>query len=213
MTSPTPAPEPAYADRTYRSAAGLVCGVLLIALTAWLGGDALFRGDGRTPWMALAGMLALIPLIVAFTVRPAVFANERRIRIRNPFRTIVLPWSEVADLRAGYSTELSTHAGVTYQLWAIPVSLRDRKRAARQASRKSQDDRSGRSSVNADVNDTASRLAAADQSLADLRELAEGAALRKDESTAVTTSVRWAYEVMAPAAAGIVLLAVLIAIG
>ncbi|MFC9246870.1 PH domain-containing protein [Streptomyces sp. NPDC057136] len=213
MTSPTPAPEPAYADRTFRSVAGLVCGVLLIALTAWIGGDALFRGEGRTPWKALAGMLAVIPLIAAFTVRPAVYANEERIRIRNPFRTIVLPWSEVADVRAGYSTELSTHAGVTYQLWAVPVSLRERKRAARKASRQSQDDPHGRSSVNADVRDTASRIAAADQTVVDLRELAEGAAHRKDRPATATASVRWAYEVIAPAVAGTVLLVVLLAIG
>ncbi|MFD3657452.1 PH domain-containing protein [Streptomyces sp. 24-1644] len=213
MTSPTPAPEPVYADRTFRSVAGLVCGVLLIALTAWIGGDALFRGEGRTPWTALAGMLAVIPLIAAFTVRPAVYANEERIRIRNPFRTIVLPWSDVADVRAGYSAELSTHAGVTYQLWAVPVSLRERKRAARKASRQSQDDPYGRSSVHADVRDTASRIAAADQTVVDLRELAEGAAHRKDRPTTVTASVRWAYEIIAPAAAGTVLLVVLLSIG
>ncbi|MEU8673768.1 PH domain-containing protein [Streptomyces sp. NPDC048560] len=213
MTSPTPAPEPVYADRTFRSVPGLVCGVLLIALTAWIGGDALFRGEGRTPWTALAGMLAVIPLIVAFTVRPVVFANQERIRIRNPFRTIVLPWTDVADVRAGYSTELSTHAGVTYQLWAVPVSLRERKRAARKASRQSQDDPYGRSSVNADVRDTAARIAAADQTAVDLRELAEGAAHRKDGTPSVTASVRWAYEVIAPAAAGLVLLVVLLAIG
>ncbi|GAA2995668.1 PH domain-containing protein [Streptomyces fulvorobeus] len=213
MTSPTPAPEPVHADRTFRSAAGLVCGVLLIALTAWIGGDALFRGDGRTPWKALAGMLAAIPLIAAFTVRPAVYANAERIRIRNPFRTIVLPWSEVADVRAGYSTELTTHAGVTYQLWAVPVSLRERKRAARKASRQSQDDPYGRSSVHADVRDTAARVAAADRAAVDLRELAEGAAHRGDRPATETASVRWAYEVIAPAAVGTVLLVVLLATG
>ncbi|QNE75392.1 PH domain-containing protein [Streptomyces finlayi] len=213
MTSPTPVPEPAYADRTFRSVPGLVCGVLLIALTAWIGGDALFRGEGRTPWTALAGMLAVIPLVAAFTVRPVVSVNEDRVRIRNPFRTIVLPWSDVADVRAGYSTELFTQAGVKYQLWAVPVSLRERKRAARQAARQSQDDPHGRSSVNADVRDTAARVAAADRTAAELRELAEEAGHRKDATTTVTASVRWAYEVIAPATAGVVLLVVLLAIG
>lgn len=55
---------------------GLVGGVLLLAIVAWLGFDALVAGKGRTPWLALATLLLLVPLIVAFTVRPAVFAGR-----------------------------------------------------------------------------------------------------------------------------------------
>ncbi|MGW0787137.1 PH domain-containing protein [Streptomyces sp. NPDC002911] len=210
MTSPTPPAEPAYADRTFRSGAGLVSGVLLILLVGWIGGDAVFRGAGRTPWVALAALLTVIPLIVAFTLRPAVFAGEERIRIRNPFRTIVLPWTDVATVRASYSSELFTHSGTKYQLWAVPVSLRERKRAARKATRQATDDPYGRTSATADVRDTQARAAAADRTVADLRELAERAGHRKEQGT-TTASVRWAYEVIAPAAVGAVLLVVLLA--
>ncbi|MFI8434920.1 PH domain-containing protein [Streptomyces sp. NPDC079020] len=227
MTSPTPPAEPTYAARTFRSGAGLVCGVLLLLLAAWLAGDAMFRGEGQVPWLALAALLMVAPLIVAFTLRPAVFATGRDIRIRNPFRTIALPWSEVADVRAGYSTELFTQGGTKYQLWAVPVSLRERKRAARRASRQAHDDPYGRTSVNADVRDTQARVAAADRAVLDLRELAErAAAVRGTEATASGTgeaagaatavtapSVRWAVELIAPAVAGAVLLVVLLAVG
>lgn len=212
MTSPTPAEEPTYADRTFRSPAGLAGGALLLLLVCLIGADAIARGSGRTPWMALAGMLFAVPLIVAFTVRPVVAANDLRIRIRNPFRTITLPWSDVADVRARYSSELFTHDGKKFQLWSVPVSLRQRKKAARQQHRRAVDDAYGRTSTSADVRDTEARTAVADQAVADLRELSERAG---DEAVAGApkASVRWAYEVIAPTVVGLVLLVVLGAIG
>ncbi|MEU0301811.1 PH domain-containing protein [Streptomyces sp. NPDC006175] len=212
MTSPTPPAEPAHADRTYRSGAGLVSGVLLILLVGWIGGDAVVQGKGWVPWLSLAALLTVIPLIVAFTLRPAVFADEERLRIRNPFRTVVLPWTDVSTVRAAYSSEVFTHGGDKYQLWAVPVSLRERKRAARKATQQAHDDPYGRTSVHADVRDSQARAAAADQTVSDLRELAERAAARKEQG-ATTASVRWAYEVIAPAVVGAVLLVVLLAIG
>ncbi|WP_445395470.1 PH domain-containing protein [Streptomyces sp. LE64] len=215
MTSPdrpTPASsaagnqeEPPYKDRVFRSSAGIASGVLLLVLGGWLGVDAVVRGAGTAPWLALAALLFLAPLVVAYTLRPAVFVNEDRLRIRNPFRTIVLPWASVGNLRAGYSNEVFDDAGVKYQLWAVPVSLRARKKAARQQSRAAMDDPSGRTSL------TASQVRSpSDQVVEDLRELAErrgGAASAQGRPV-----VRWAYEVMAPSAAGAVLLAVLLAV-
>ncbi|MCT2542284.1 MULTISPECIES: PH domain-containing protein [Streptomyces] len=216
MTSPTPPAEPVYADRTFRSPAGMVGGVLLLLLICWIGGDAALRGEGRVPWLALAGLLTAVPMVVAFTLRPVVLANEHRIRIRNPFRTISMPWTEVSDLRAGYSCELFTEGGAKYQLWAVPVSLRQRKKAARQQSRRSLDDPYDRTSVHADVRDTKARMATADQTMADLRELAERAktgGAAAGESAESSVSVRWAFEVIAPAVVGALLLVVLFATG
>ncbi|MFJ8559921.1 PH domain-containing protein [Streptomyces microflavus] len=214
MTSPTPPAEPQYADRTYRSTAALVCGVLLLALIAVMAGDALIQGEGQAPWFALAALLTAVPLIVAFTLRPAVFVNDERIRIRNPFRTIRLPWTEVADVRAGYSSELIATGGTKYQLWAVPVSLRDRKRASRVAGRAPHKDAYGRFSPGAAADahrHTVPPVAAADQTIVELRGLAEKAG--DPAGGATTGSVRWAYEVIAPAAAGVVLFVVLAAIG
>ncbi|MFE2650485.1 PH domain-containing protein, partial [Streptomyces sp. NPDC059346] len=196
MTSPTPPAEPPHADRTYRSVSALVCGVLLLLLIAWMAGDAMIRGGGRVPWLAAGALLLVVPLVVAFTLRPAVFVNDERVRVRNPFRTILLPWTEVADVRASYSSELLAQDGTKYQLWAIPVSLRARKRAARAAARAAHDDPYGRTSVSADVRDSAARTASADQTVRDLRDLAEGAGGTTPEGAAAV-SVRWAYEVMA----------------
>ncbi|MEN8653655.1 PH domain-containing protein [Streptomyces sp. 21So2-11] len=209
-SSPKPSAEPTYADRTYRSPSAMVGGVLLLALGVWIGGDAVVRGDGRTPWVALAGLLFVVPLVVAYTLRPAVFAGDDRMKVRNPFRTITLPWGSVEGVQAGYSSEVLAD-GKKYQLWAVPVSLRQRKRVARRQTKAAHDDPYGRTSVSADVTDTHARKAIADQTIGDLRAQAERFAA--EPSAQGAPMVRWAYEVVAPSAVGAVLLIVLLVVG
>ncbi|MFE2537453.1 PH domain-containing protein [Streptomyces sp. NPDC059371] len=217
--SPLPdASRPEARDRIYRSPAGIAGGVLLLLIVGWLGFDALVSGHGRTPWLALAGLILIVPLVSAFTLRPAVYANEDRLRVRNPLRVIVLPWSKVASLRSHYSNEVTDTSGTKYQLWAVPVSLRARKKAARQSAQgaagRGGDGRSslgrasafGRSAVaDAPVRPETDRI------MDDLRELAENRAAADSAQGEVT--VRWAYEVMGPALAGLVVLVILLATG
>ncbi|MEV6735931.1 PH domain-containing protein [Streptomyces sp. NPDC051104] len=231
MTTPeheSPAPQPPapeFRDRVHRSSGGIAGGVLLLAIVAWLGFDALFTGHGRTPWLALAAMILVVPLVVAFTLRPAVYANDERLRIRNPFRVIVLPWGQVAALRSGYSNEVIAKSGTKYQLWAVPVSMRARKRAARQQARAAgAGDRGGRqlrprpfglgaldAGPGGPAGPTGSVRAATDQIMDDLRQLHE---TREQEETAQgEVTVRWAYEIAGPAVAGAVVLAILLAVG
>ncbi|MFD7559463.1 MULTISPECIES: PH domain-containing protein [unclassified Streptomyces] len=201
MSSQQPPDEPVYADRVYRSSMSVVTGVLLLALAVWLCVDAVVRGTGNTPWIALAIGLFVVPLIVAFTVRPAVFANDDRLRVRNPFRVIELPWASVDAVRAGYSAEVLAE-GAKFQLWSVPVSLRERKRANRRSSRASED-------KTADAAGAPQR-ARADRVVDELRELAERGASRPGAQGSVR--VQWSYEIIAPAVAGAVLLIVLIAL-
>jgi Flp pilus assembly protein TadB len=213
MTTPDdqpPVPDasrPESKDRIYRSHAGIAGGVLLLAIAGWLGIDALVSGHGRTPWLALAALILLVPLLAAFTLRPAVYANEDRLRVRNPFRVVVLPWSKVASLRSGYSNEVVDTSGAKYQLWAIPVSLRARKAAARRQARNAAADSSGRTSSVA----SGPTRSQPDQAMDDLRELAEARAATEGAQGEV--SVRWAYEIVGPAVAGAVVLAILLAVG
>ncbi|MEY9486641.1 hypothetical protein RKD26_002435 [Streptomyces calvus] len=219
-TKPPGPTAPQYQDRIYRSPAGLAGGALLLAVIAWLGIDAVVSGQGRTPWLALAVMLLLVPLVVAYTLRPAVYVNDDRLRIRNPFRVIVLPWGRVASLRSGFSNEVLTESGAKYQLWALPVSLRARNRAARQearaAAQAARGDQGGRGRGGAGAYGPGNvpegpRRAESDRAMDEMRELHE----RRQEAEAAQgeVTVRWAYEIAAPAVAGAVLLAVLLAVG
>ncbi|MFD3548045.1 PH domain-containing protein [Streptomyces sp. NPDC058655] len=208
-----PSDEPVYADRVYRSSMAVVTGVLLLALTTWLCGDAVVRGAGNTPWISLAVALCVVPLIVAFTVRPAVFANDDRLRVRNPFRVIELPWGSVDAVRARYSAEVLA-GGSTYQLWSVPVSLRERKRATRPAGgRFGAGGLTGRGAAapapGAAARPAEAQRAGADRIVDELNGQAERCASRTGAQGPVR--VQWAYEIIAPVAAGAVLLAVLLA--
>jgi hypothetical protein len=190
-------------DRVYRSSGGVLGGVLLLGLAAWLGVDAIVSGEGRTPWLALAALIIVVPLIIAFTLRPAVYAGPDRLRVRNPFRLIVLPWGEVATLRSGYSHEAIAVSGKKFQLWSIPVSLRARKRAGR--------GKSGRLGGGGATAADGPLRARGDRDVDELREVWE--ARQQEESAQGEVSVRWAWEILGPVAAGAVVLGILLAVG
>ncbi|MEU2979653.1 PH domain-containing protein [Streptomyces hirsutus] len=209
---------PKYADRIYRSTSGFVGGALILALACWLGIDAVAVGEGNTPWLALAALLFLVPLVAAYTLVPAVYANEDRLRVRNPFRTITLPWGRVVSLRSGYTNEVFSDDGGKYQLWALPVSLRARKRATRRDPRVmggrapgTGASRRGGVAPGAPDRSAGADRAPTDRSMDELRELHEN---RGGEASAQgEVSVRWSYEIIAPSLAGAVLLAVLLGLG
>ncbi|MEU9264060.1 PH domain-containing protein [Streptomyces sp. NPDC048251] len=239
MTTPedqSPAPQPSAPetkDRIYRSPAGMAGGVLLLGLVGWLGLDAILVGEGSTPWLALASLILAVPLVVAFTLRPAVFAGQDRLRVRNPFRVIVLPWGQVASLRSGYSNEVVAASGKKFQLWSIPVSLRARKKANRRES-KAAAERTGRTGGRdaarggsgfgglgglggglsrgggAAVPDGPVR-AETDRVMDELREL--WGAREKEETAQGEVTARWAWEILGPAVAGAVVLGILLAVG
>ncbi|CAL9562932.1 PH domain-containing protein [Streptomyces sp. NPDC057340] len=234
MTTPEPqssSPQPSgpvSKDRVYRSPAGISGGVLVLALALWLGIDALVSGDGSTRWKALAALVFLVPLVAAYTVRPAVFANDDRMRVRNPLRVIVLPWAQVESFRSAYTNEVFSEGGGKYQLWSIPVSLRGRKKAARQEDRRAAGGSVGRrrGGVLGGMGQFGSRAggagaaaveadgpvrAEADKVMDELRELWEA---RKDAAGSQgEVTVRWAYEIVVPVVAGAVALGVLFGVG
>jgi hypothetical protein len=211
-------PDPQYKERVHRSAAAIVGGVLLLGIAGWLGVDAIVAGKGSTPWRALAALLLVVPLVTAFTLRPAVFVGQDRLRVRNPFRIILLPWGQIETLRSGYSNEAFTKSGAKFQLWAIPVSLRARNKAARREARRAAQG-GGPLGVGSGAGAVAGARAVpdgplraeSDQVMDELRELHE--ARGAEASAQGEVVVRWAYEIVGPAVAGAVLLVILLLVG
>lgn len=188
---------------------GVLGGVLLLVFGVWLVSDAVLYGAGRTPWVALSALLLAAPPVVAFTLRPVVYVSEKRMLVRNPFRTVTIPWARVESVNAKYSTEVVA-GGVAYQLWAIPVSMRARKRAERRGGRTTEPDGPpgllGRTRVRPVTPVEEPRLASSDQAVLDLRELAERNAENPDAQGPVTRT--WAWPVHLPAVLGLIALIV-----
>jgi hypothetical protein len=205
----SPSDEPAYADRVFRSGAAVFGGCTMLAIAAWLCIDAIVRSPALTAWKVVAGLLFAVPLVVAFTIRPAVYAGADRLRIRNPFRTISLPWASVDAVRTGYSSEVLAD-GAKYQMWAVPVSLRQRKKAVRNQARAAahDDPAASRTSFGRASGTDRPTVAASDQIIRDLQGLAEGQASRP--SAQGKPSVRWALEIIVPCLVGLVALVVLV---
>ncbi|MDH6225357.1 MULTISPECIES: PH domain-containing protein [Streptomyces] len=191
--------------RVFRSNSAIAGGILLTLVFGALALDAIVNGTARTAWSALAVVLIVAPVVVAFTFRPAVHVDEDRLRVRNPFRTVTLPWGAVAAFRSGYSHEVLDTGGRRYQLWALPVSLRARKKAQRVKARQD-----AVSPVGMSTDGVAAGVAAApgrgdtDRIVDDLRELQE----RRASAAPGEVTVRWAYEIFAPVLAGLVVLGI-----
>ncbi|WP_030241616.1 PH domain-containing protein [Streptomyces sp. NRRL S-350] len=209
--------EPEYADRVYRSVPGVISGVLLLAVAAWLIGDAAVTGTGKTPYVSLAAVPVFAFPVIAYTLRPEVRAGRGRLVVRNPWRTIVAPWASVEGLRAGYSVELFA-GGRKYQVWAVPVSLRQRKRAARAQGRGSAEhaSRTGlgpglAARTNPVVQGSSDPTRAWSDQVTDvLQGMAERNAARPDAAGPVV--VRWCWWVIAPTLVGLIALITVIAV-
>ncbi|MFJ3218628.1 PH domain-containing protein [Kitasatospora sp. NPDC086801] len=213
--SAAPDGDPAYADRVYRSVPGVISGVLLLAVAAWLIGDAVLNGSGKTPYVSLAAVPVFAFPVIAYTLRPAVLADSSRLVVRNPWRTITAPWAAVDTLRAGYSVELLA-GGKKYQVWAVPVSLRQRKRATRAQQRDGAEHASrmgmvfGRQANPVVQGSPDPTRAWSDQVTTVLQEMAERNARRPDAAGPV--EVAWCWWVIAPTLAGLVALITVIAV-
>ncbi|KWX03577.1 hypothetical protein TH66_12040 [Carbonactinospora thermoautotrophica] len=114
--------------RVYRSPLSAVGGVIVLVVGAFFAVDTVLRGSGPTLWIPLAVIVLVCALAVTLWIRPALAVDPQRILIRNPFRTIEIPWSRVRDITSRYSLEVAADNGRRYSVWAIPMSLRARRK-------------------------------------------------------------------------------------
>jgi hypothetical protein len=129
MTTPTQPTGPFDKPTVYRGA-GAVIGGAIVLLFCVGGAIDLMVEEGTADLPGAAVLLLVAALAFAYGVYPAAFAGDEALVVRNPLRTITLPWGAVTMLSARLSFIAHT-ARRRFTLWAVPVSLRDRRKAER----------------------------------------------------------------------------------
>ena len=216
VDAPAPA-APQEKPTVYRGGAALVGG-LIVAVLCVLGIIDLLV-EGGTQDLVGVGVLALVTsLAFAYGIYPAAYATSDRLRIRNPFRTIEVPWSAVTDLTAKLSFVVHTEPA-RYTVWAIPVSLHERRKADRVRLKEvTRADRDARRSARggtrlSDIQiptsrraDPIERLSYADQALQEMGERRESYAQKNKNAPASAPKMTWAWPMPAAILASVLLI-------
>ena len=195
----------------YRGPAALIGGALVV-LFCGFGAIDLMVESGTQDLVAAAILTVVAILAALYGVYPAAFAWNDRLVVRNPFRTIELPWDAVTDLSARLSFMAHTESR-RFTVWAIPVSLRERRRSERHRLRDlSQSQRMAKRGVPTDMlqprnrrpYDPVDRLSFADQAIDEMNARREAYAVqaRFKAKEAEQTAAATAEAVAAASAAG-----------
>jgi hypothetical protein len=126
MTTPT---SPADKPTAYRGVGAMFGGAVVMLFCVGGAADLLIE-EGTADLPGASIMFLVAALSFAYGVYPAAFSGPDALVIRNPLRTITLSWGSVTRLTAQLSFVAHT-ATRRFTVWAVPVSLRDRRRAER----------------------------------------------------------------------------------
>jgi hypothetical protein len=121
---------PAEKPTVYRGVGALLGGIVAVLFCLYGAIDLLVEA-GSADLVGAAVLLLVAALALIFGVYPAAYSDDDGLHVRNPFRTIRVSWPAVTDLAANLSFVVHTE-GARYTVFAIPVSLRDRRRAEKQ---------------------------------------------------------------------------------
>jgi hypothetical protein len=170
VTNESPTAKPT----VYRGA-GTFIGGLLVVVLCLLGALDLLIEAGTQDLPGAAVLLLVGSLAFVYGVYPAAFSGEDTLVVRNPFRIITLPWPTVIELAARLSFLVYTE-NAKFTVWAVPVSLRERrkmerdrlKNVARERREVQRAERSGGSTSIRRSQDRIERLTYADQAVAEM---------------------------------------------
>jgi len=226
MTTPATSPEPAEKPTAYRGVGALIGGAL-VALFCVGGAVDLIVEEGSADLVGAAVLFLVAALSFAYGVFPAALSYDDRLVVRNPMRTITLAWPAVTNLTAKLSFLVHTDKR-RYTVWAVPVSLRDRRKAERtrlreltrqqrEASRDARGGRDGQSrafgldpspSKRGGGYDAIEKLSFADQAVMEMNERIERYRDKHADQPAAEPTVRLNLLTVGPLAAAVVFLVV-----
>ena len=216
---------------SYRTIGSLGTGALLVVFGAIF----LFAfglGSEKHPVGATVGLLMMVCGVVG-GIYPAAFSHADRLAIRNPFRRIEISWPRVESVSARLSMVVETVAEEgkphKYTIWAIPVSMRDRRKSDRALAKEVRAARAESAKQAARTGDIAASaigaagygrprtlredpveaMAFADQAVVEMRDRKRVCTTSVEK--AAPTTVTWTWYTLAPFAVSVVLLVAAIA--
>ncbi|NUR62287.1 MAG: hypothetical protein HOV87_27050 [Catenulispora sp.] len=228
LKSPAPtdgAPaSPAEKPTAYRTIGSLATGGLLVIF----GVIFLFAfglSSESHPVGVVVGLLMIVGGVVG-GIYPAAFSYGEQLVIRNPFRRIEIAWPRVESVSARLSMVVETlpeegRRG-KYTIWAIPVSMHERRKSDRAAAKQARQakadaaraasragDVGGYGSMRARHHDPVESLAFADQAVAEMRDRQRACSTPVEQ--AKPTAVTWTWYTVGPFAVAVALLVAAIA--
>jgi hypothetical protein len=216
---------------SYRTGGSLGTGAFLVVFGA-IFFFAFGLGSEKHPVGSMVGLLMVVCGVLG-GIYPAAFSHPDRLTIRNPFRRIEISWPRVESVSARLSMVVETvpedGAAHKFTIWAIPVSMHDRRKADRAANKKMRDARAaatGQSRGAGDVaggaiggagygrpkayrEDPVDSMAFADQAVVEMRDRRR--VCTTSLADAAPTKVTWTWYTLVPFGASIALLVAAIA--
>lgn len=198
----------------YRTVSSLGTGAVLVVFGAFFV-ISFGLASEKHPVAATIGVLMMVCGVVG-GIYPAAFSHADRLTIRNPFRRIDIAWPRVDSITARLSMVVETIAESgkpgKFTIWAIPVSLRERRKNDRDTAKKARTIRSDAARQSAGVGDIAGSagygsprslrhdpvetMAFADQAVIEMRDRQRVCTTSVDK--AAETSVTWTWYTLAP---------------
>ncbi|GII03493.1 PH domain-containing protein [Planobispora takensis] len=116
--------------QVFRSKLALILGWVWMVFAALSAADLIIRYSGPSSMVAAAVLGVLTALVYITCLRPAVILTEESLRVRNPFRTVSVPWADVDDVVVSHAITI-TAAGRVVRCWTPQTTARERAAATR----------------------------------------------------------------------------------
>ncbi|MGH3320921.1 MAG: hypothetical protein ACRDN9_12185 [Streptosporangiaceae bacterium] len=115
--------------RVFRSSPARWFGYAWLLFAALNVVDLVARGHDRGALVTAAFLLLATAVVYVTCLRPRIVAEASVLRVTNPLRDIVVPWSEMDRVDATYAIRLHTRDGRRFSCWALHSPSRRRARA------------------------------------------------------------------------------------
>ncbi|MFC4057919.1 PH domain-containing protein [Planomonospora corallina] len=118
------------ARQVFRSKTAVVLGWVWMVFAALNAVDLIVRYTGPASLAAAAVLGVLTAMVFVTCLRPAVVLGEEGVLVRNPLRTVSVPWAGVDDVTVAHAITI-TSGGDVVRCWTPQTTARERAAALR----------------------------------------------------------------------------------